>query len=361
MSLSDYESDLTELTESEDDYKPAASAGKKKQTKKQEYRIVNALRPPRTTQYTAKSLYDQIVDGLIDLDPEYQREVVWPETKQVSLIDSILRNYYIPPIIFAVTVNADGSEMRTCIDGKQRLTSIQKYTNQRFYYKQDGSGKKPLLPRQYMQAFANKQIVCVEYEALSDDQEREIFQRVQNGVALTPAGAAVSPDKYIERMQALTGPWPSLVRSLQNRIASENGFGDSLEWGSARGREFQCIASMVYTVTTKPTPKFPSAASLNSWLQRHDDIDPHLRESLEDAFDIYMLLSKDKKYNSCFSMQKVSPIEWTMTGILIYREQTRLTMAQLSLAIIKLREDVRKKFLDVRSNSRVASAMMAFI
>ncbi|EPS97903.1 hypothetical protein FOMPIDRAFT_17561, partial [Fomitopsis schrenkii] len=60
----------------------------------------NALRPPRTTQYTAKSLFDQIIENTIDLDPEYQRDVVWPETKQSGLIDSILRNYYIPPVIF---------------------------------------------------------------------------------------------------------------------------------------------------------------------------------------------------------------------------------------------------------------------
>lgn len=29
-------------------------------------------------------------------------DVVWPDTKQSGLIDSILRNYYIPPVIFGV-------------------------------------------------------------------------------------------------------------------------------------------------------------------------------------------------------------------------------------------------------------------
>jgi len=62
---------------------------------------------------------EQIVDGSINLDPDYQRginpvvlsvrlsnffsrrkDVVWPEQKQVGLIDSVFRNYYIPPIIF---------------------------------------------------------------------------------------------------------------------------------------------------------------------------------------------------------------------------------------------------------------------
>ena len=66
-------------------------------------------------------LSEQIVDGSIDLDPDYQRgtlvfhqfslsandpshhspiDVVWSEQKQIGLIDSVFRNYYIPPIIF---------------------------------------------------------------------------------------------------------------------------------------------------------------------------------------------------------------------------------------------------------------------
>src|SRR5262245_52125193 len=72
-------------------------------------------------------------------------DVVWPEHKQIGVIDSIIRNFYLPPVIFckqqqtfyllsivcsllkinsAVNNFEDGSETRTCIDGKQRLTSI---------------------------------------------------------------------------------------------------------------------------------------------------------------------------------------------------------------------------------------------
>ena len=71
-------------------------------------------------------------------------DVVWPETKQAGLIDSMLRNYYIPPVIFGqcilheiclkVTLTSTAckidpethQEIRVCIDGKQRLTSIRK-------------------------------------------------------------------------------------------------------------------------------------------------------------------------------------------------------------------------------------------
>lgn len=47
--------------------------------------------------------------------------------KQIGLIDSIFRNFYIPPVIFAVEKDEDGEELRVCVDGKQRLTSISKF------------------------------------------------------------------------------------------------------------------------------------------------------------------------------------------------------------------------------------------
>ena len=64
-----------------------------------------------------------------------------------------------------------------------------------------------MLSRPMQQTFANKQVTCIEYDGLTNDQEREIFQvskrvwcmnslnlfvvfqRVQLGVALTVAGA----------------------------------------------------------------------------------------------------------------------------------------------------------------------------
>jgi hypothetical protein len=52
--------------------------------------------------------------GEIDLEPEYQRDVVWTEARQEALIDSLFHNYYIPPILFALRLDDDGTEKRTC-------------------------------------------------------------------------------------------------------------------------------------------------------------------------------------------------------------------------------------------------------
>jgi hypothetical protein len=46
----------------------------------------------------------------------------------MAIIDSLFHNYYIPPVVFAISKDPlDGYETRLCVDGKQRLTSIQKF------------------------------------------------------------------------------------------------------------------------------------------------------------------------------------------------------------------------------------------
>ena len=46
----------------------------------------------------------------------------------MAIIDSLFHNYYVPPVVFAIANDPiDGVETRLCVDGKQRLTSIQKF------------------------------------------------------------------------------------------------------------------------------------------------------------------------------------------------------------------------------------------
>ncbi|RUS17510.1 hypothetical protein BC937DRAFT_89892 [Endogone sp. FLAS-F59071] len=84
----------------------------------------DALTKPHATTLSMWKLYDLMERGLIDLDAEYQRDVVWAHNKMSHLIDSILKNYYVPPVLFAIKQNAEGRNVRVCVDGKQRLTSI---------------------------------------------------------------------------------------------------------------------------------------------------------------------------------------------------------------------------------------------
>ena len=61
-------------------------------------------------------------------EPPYQRKSVWSEEKQSFFIDSLLRNYPVPPIFLHKKIDdSTGKQTFDVIDGKQRLTSIKKF------------------------------------------------------------------------------------------------------------------------------------------------------------------------------------------------------------------------------------------
>ncbi len=63
--------------------------------------------------------------GKYDYDTVYQRDKVWSEEKKSFLIDSILKNYPIPPVFLRMKIDSDtGITKYEVIDGKQRLTTI---------------------------------------------------------------------------------------------------------------------------------------------------------------------------------------------------------------------------------------------
>lgn len=76
----------------------------------------------------------------------------------------------------------------------QEFTGIQlrltfcRLTGRPIWYTKPVGSRKTALSDDMRRSFDDKQISCVEYANLTLEQEREIFSRVQNGVALTPAG-----------------------------------------------------------------------------------------------------------------------------------------------------------------------------
>ena len=73
--------------------------------------------------FTIGSLNEQIGNGNIILDEDFQRRMLWDEIKSSKLIESLLINVPIPVCYFAEIEDGKYS----VIDGKQRLGSIEKF------------------------------------------------------------------------------------------------------------------------------------------------------------------------------------------------------------------------------------------
>lgn len=67
------------------------------------------------------TLVDKIQRNEIDIQPNFQRGQVWSDAKKRRLIDTILRDWYIPAIHIVVNDDLDKEEV---LDGQQRLRAI---------------------------------------------------------------------------------------------------------------------------------------------------------------------------------------------------------------------------------------------
>lgn len=78
-----------------------------------------------TNTITVANFWENFLLNKYNFDPAYQRRSVWSDEKQSFFIDSILKNFPMPPIFLHQKIDDDtGKTKYDIIDGKQRLTSI---------------------------------------------------------------------------------------------------------------------------------------------------------------------------------------------------------------------------------------------
>ena len=76
-----------------------------------------------------------LIERGIDFDVEYQREHVWKRKDKIALIDSIFNNVDIGKFVFVQRDFSYESRQLEVLDGKQRLTAINEFYEDRFKYK----------------------------------------------------------------------------------------------------------------------------------------------------------------------------------------------------------------------------------
>ncbi|KAI0268676.1 hypothetical protein BC834DRAFT_648169 [Gloeopeniophorella convolvens] len=334
------------------------------------FSIRNALEQPDATLYTTLDLHIQIHNGTIDLSPPYQRDVVWPTAKQMEVIDSLFHNFYVPPIIFAVMRDDDDEEVRVCVDGKQRLTSIVKFLDGHIAYRDPDTrklwwyqvpkthqGKRNEISPEGKKKFEMKRITCVEYRSLSPASEREVFQRVQLGMSLSAA----------EKLQAIASPRAAYVNELDSKFISINGgLASHVDFDARRGRTFQNLASVLYCCDDIDAKRTPSAIQLERWLSTPEAPSGALRERVENALSTLLEITADATLDKPFTgfSAKVSPAEFVFIGVLLYVMQDDLgdfRNRECAAAILHLRYELRQVHKDVRLNTRVCKHSWAII
>ncbi len=136
------------------------------------------------------------IENDIDLNPDFQRNLVWDKTKKSLLIESILLGIPLPVFYFSESK----SGTYHVVDGLQRLSTITSYLNNEFklknlehlkdvcegkYYKPDSSKKISVsnsLDRKYTRRLEKAQLVVYIIENISPQKVKfDIFKRINTG------------------------------------------------------------------------------------------------------------------------------------------------------------------------------------
>lgn len=243
------------------------------------------------------TVFNRIKDGDIDLQPDFQRNEVWPVKKQQRLIDSILRSWVIPPILLI----SNGRRLQV-LDGQQRLASIRDFKLNEFSI--DGAIepnnasiqtlhglKYSSLPLEVIKAFDRTPLRMYEIADFLPEEPAEIFFRLNQPTTLTSA----------ERRNALFGPVRNQVRDFVDMFESSCGTSKLLAFSNARMAYDDVLARFAFTLEERTLRKRVTEAAVSQMYRRPQPLEEEICEKLDRSLK---LLLKSLKAAAQAGMEK---------------------------------------------------------
>ena len=153
-------------------------------------------------------------------------------------------------------------------------------------------------------------------------------------------------------MQAISGPWPDLVREITNEYyLCADGISENMDLNHARARDFQNLAQTIYCIDQLPAQVHGTTMQIEKWLTREEQPSVDNRKRLHDVFEIFREIARNKQLKTPLKKpSRVAPAEFIMIGVLIAMYKDRLSLPQLSQAISILRTETRAMHADIRTN-----------
>lgn len=188
----------------------------------------------RTEQRTINDVVKRIEKGRYKLDPDFQRDFVWPIDKQSKLIESCLMRIPLP--VFYVAEAKDGGII--VVDGLQRLTTFHRYLTDQFSLTAVGDpdsessihgAKFSELPIKLQERIEDTQLTLYILDEKAPERAKlDIFDRVNGGVSIT---------RQQMRNCLFNGPGTHFLADMAKNEAFLRATGSGLDSKTMRDRE----------------------------------------------------------------------------------------------------------------------------
>lgn len=138
-------------------------------------------------------------------------------------------------------------------------------------------------------------------------------------------------------------------------------FAKAFKIETARARDFQSIASVAFLIAKAPSQIMPTIASLEKWLNTEVAVDDKTRDDILESFTKFISLVLNPKLSEPIKRGRLSPAEFIMICYFMSLVRKSCADEEISKAIGDLRDDVRRKHEDIRTNSKVFKTMFTFV
>lgn len=136
---------------------------------------------------TVHDILRRIEKGSYVMDPDFQRDFIWPEDKQSKLVESVLMRIPLP--VFYLAEDEQGKML--VVDGLQRLSTFQRFVNNQLRLKLpkqellNGKTFSELSPKLQNRVEDCNLILYVIDAKVPERARLDIFERVNGGIPLT--------------------------------------------------------------------------------------------------------------------------------------------------------------------------------
>lgn len=129
-----------------------------------------------------RTILTGVRDGTFVPNPEFQRRLVWSTKHKLAFLETVLQGLPFPEIFIAAgEVNTDtGEGTELIVDGQQRVTTLYQYFTGSPDLRVSGIPRYVDLLDEDKTAFLEYEVVVRDLGALSDEQTRDLFYRINS-------------------------------------------------------------------------------------------------------------------------------------------------------------------------------------
>ena len=250
-----------------------------------------------------RSLVNRIDAEDVDLQPDFQRQEVWSLSKKRRLIDTILREWSIPPVHFVVT----SDNRLEVLDGQQRLATVRDFLHDQFSIDARISpidrSLSPLNGKFYSELDAptkrrvdNYPIRSFRITEYEPDEPNELFYRLNQPTSLT-AG---------EQRNALFGPAREQLKELVSRFQNDNSK-ENIGFSNARMAYDDIVAKFLFFLERGDFGVRASETLISERFKVREGFSNALIERAEGSIDLF---TDNRKNAGPFRFNKASILSW---------------------------------------------------